>query len=167
MREDRHHEAFGGVEAEAADGDGAGPDRAGALLGRTHHADPHEVQVARVGTLDEQGRPALGQRNRLAAPPVRRELSTDAYRVPSRLRRFLEHRDQTCVFPGCNRPAASADKDHRTPWPAGATTPENLQCLCRHHHRAKQTSFTVTHDDRGHWWTTRGGWRFLRRPKGY
>ncbi|MCU1674449.1 MAG: hypothetical protein JWN77_2562, partial [Frankiales bacterium] len=42
------------------------------------------------------------------------------------------------------------------------------QCLCRHHHRAKHTVFTVTRDTDGSYtWTSRGGWQFSRQPKGY
>ena len=51
---------------------------------------------------------------------------TSAYRVPARVRRFLVARDRTCVFPGCTRPAGDTDADHRTPWPAGPTAPDNL-----------------------------------------
>jgi hypothetical protein len=94
-------------------------------------------------------------------------LGTSAYRVPARVQRFLEARDRTCVFPGCGRPASQADKDHRTPWPAGATEVDNLQCLCRHHHRAKQAVFTVELLDGDFRWTTRGGWTFWRRRPGY
>jgi hypothetical protein len=104
---------------------------------------------------------------RMTASPVHRDLSTSSYRIPARLRRYVEARDRTCVFPGCSRPAARTDKDHRIPWPLGPTAPGNLQCLCRHHHRAKQTSFTITFDTSGYHWTTRGGWRFSRRLQGY
>ena len=123
----------------------------------------HTAQQAYQGGLDLTG--ALDQ---LATAPVLSDLSTDAYRVPARLRRFLQHRDRTCVFPGCTRPASSADVDHRTPWPAGRTSTDNLQCLCRRHHRAKQAVFTVLADPDGTvWWITRGGWRFPRRAQGY
>ena len=46
---------------------------------------------------------------------------------------------------------------------------DNGECLCRHHHRAKHTVFTVQHDpDSGdHVWITRGGWTFRRHPQGY
>ena len=30
------------------------------------------------------------------------------------------------------------DQDHVIAWPVGATTPTNLICLCRRHHRIKQ-----------------------------
>jgi hypothetical protein len=108
-----------------------------------------------------------GVLGRLATAPTLTDLSTDAYRTPTRLRRVLQHRDRTCVFPGCTRLASQADIDHRTPWPAGRTSTENCQCLCRRHHRAKQAVFTVLADTDGIWWITRGGWRFLRRPQGY
>ena len=72
------------------------------------------------------------------------------------------------MFPGCRRPAAQTYTDHRHPWPVGATSAENLQCLCRHHHRAKQALFTVGRQPDGTiTWTTRGGWIFTRPPKGY
>jgi hypothetical protein len=58
--------------------------------------------------------------------------------------------------------------DHRIPWPLGATDSDNGQCLCRHHHRAKQAVFTVLRDtDGSHVWISRGGWQFRRQPKGF
>ena len=106
---------------------------------------------------------------RISAPPSLRDLTGSGYRFPPRLRRFLEARDRTCVFPGCGRPARTTDKDHRRPWPAGATSADNGECLCRHHHRAKHSVFTVLHDtDTGDYlWISRGGWLFRRHPKGY
>jgi hypothetical protein len=105
---------------------------------------------------------------KLAAPPLRRDLAGAGYRFPPRLRRFLEARDRTCVFPGCGRAAMRTDKDHRIPWPHGSTSASNGQCLCRRHHRAKQAVFTVTLElDGSHRWTSRGGWEFRRHPKGF
>jgi hypothetical protein len=105
---------------------------------------------------------------KMCAAPGLVDLTGVGYRFPPRLRRFLEARDRTCVFPGCGRAAQRTDKDHRIPWPAGATSAENGECLCRHHHRAKHTVFTVTRDTDGSYlWTTRGGWQFRRQPKGY
>jgi hypothetical protein len=100
--------------------------------------------------------------------PGTRPSGVAGYRVPKRVRRFLESRDRTCVFPGCHQPAQATDKDHRIPWPLGATHPDNLQCLCRRHHRAKQVLFAVELTPEEHYrWTTRGGWQFLRRQRGY
>ncbi len=105
---------------------------------------------------------------RLRRAPVLRDLTGTAYQVSPRLRRLLRSRDRTCVYPGCGRPARRTDNDHRTPWPAGATSEANLACLCRHHHRAKHTVFTLTRQiDGTHTWTTRGGWQFHRPPQGY
>jgi hypothetical protein len=104
----------------------------------------------------------------LVAPPVVAELAYSGYRIPPRLRRFLEARDRTCVFPGCGRPARRTDKDHRIPWPAGPTSAANTDCLCRHHHRAKHAVFTVIRDpDGGYVWISRGHWQFRRHPKGF
>ena len=75
---------------------------------------------------------------RISAPPSLRDLTGSGYRFPPRLRRFLEARDRTCVFPGCGRPANKTDKDHGVPWPHGRTSAKNGQCLCRHHHRASR-----------------------------
>ena len=106
---------------------------------------------------------------KISAPPSLRDLTGSGYRFPPRLRRFLEARDRTCVFPGCGRPARKTDKDHRRPWPAGPTSADNGECLCRHHHRAKHAIFTVQHDPGtgDYLWISRGGWTFRRHPKGY
>jgi hypothetical protein len=116
------------------------------------------------------GRPVLTSPilDKMAAPPLLRDLTGAGYRFPPRLRRFLEARDRTCVFPGCGKPAMRTDKDHRIPWPQGQTSADNGQCLCRHHHRAKQAVFTVTLDPDGSFrWTSRGGWEFRRHLKGF
>jgi hypothetical protein len=128
-----------------------------------------EVEAAEV---EPEPRPTLPLRPevlvRLTRPPAPRVLTGSGYRFPPRLQRFLEARDRTCVFPGCGRPARRTDKDHRVPWPLGATTADNGQCLCRHHHRAKHTVFTVQRNPDGSYtWTTRGHWRFHRHPKGF
>ena len=100
-------------------------------------------------------------------PPVDRDLSSSHYRPSTRLRRFIQARDRTCVFPGCRRPARRTDLDHRDPWPRGSTSADNLQCLCRHHHRAKHAVFTVLADADGTiGWITRGCWVFRRRRRG-
>ncbi len=91
-----------------------------------------------------------------------------AYRPTERLRRFVMARDRICTFPGCTRPATRTDLDHRLPHPLGPTNAENLGCLCRRHHRAKQALFTVIRLPDGTLrWITRGGWYFDRPPQGY
>ena len=67
----------------------------------------------------------------------------------------LVERDLQCVFPGCTMDARDCDLDHLAPYvplddggPPGQTSPANLACLCRRHHRAK----------------TFAGWRYRRLP---
>ncbi|WP_460690492.1 HNH endonuclease signature motif containing protein [Nesterenkonia suensis] len=57
--------------------------------------------------------------------------------APARLRDAITFRDGTCRAPGCETPVPRCDLDHRLPYPAGATTGNNLQALCRRHHRLK------------------------------
>ncbi|MDQ4502689.1 DUF222 domain-containing protein [Sinomonas sp. ASV322] len=70
-----------------------------------------------------------------------------AYRPPKALRRYLAHRDGTCRFPGCTRPADRCEPDHTTEWQDGGTTdPHNLAFLCRKHHALKSIgAWTYTH----------------------
>lgn len=66
------------------------------------------------------------------------------YTVPADLRAWLRHRDGTCRFPGCPRPAARCEIDHTTPFreggSRGATDATNLAHLCPKHHRLKHTT---------------------------
>lgn len=71
-----------------------------------------------------------------------------SYRPPAQLARHVRLRDGTCRFPGCEVPARECDLDHLIPFPAGPTSADNLNALCRRHHRLK-------HD---------GGWRAEGRP---
>jgi hypothetical protein len=74
-----------------------------------------------------------------------------AYRPSPSLVGAVIDRDVTCTFPGCRIPAPRCDIDHVEPFrkdrPAeDQTRLDNLQPLCRHHHRLK------TH---GQWFPTR------------
>ncbi|WP_075020294.1 HNH endonuclease signature motif containing protein [Actinomadura madurae] len=60
------------------------------------------------------------------------------YRPPARMRREVEARHATCVFPTCNQPSHRCDLDHTVPWQPGITCRCNLAPLCRRHHRLKQ-----------------------------
>jgi Domain of unknown function (DUF222) len=65
------------------------------------------------------------------------------YQPSAAMERWIRSRDLTCRFPGCDRPASSADIDHTIPFNHGApraggpTCAVNLACCCRHHHRLK------------------------------
>lgn len=75
------------------------------------------------------------------------ERSTHSYTPSATIRRQVELRDKTCVFPWCSRPAPSCDLDHVIPFDhaavdegrpqSGPTSTHNLAPLCRHHHRLK------------------------------
>ena len=60
------------------------------------------------------------------------------YRPPPGLAQFVRARDRHCRFPGCRRPAARCDLDHRVAYASGGrTSADALHCLCRYHHRLK------------------------------
>lgn len=66
------------------------------------------------------------------------KLTVDSYRTPEAVRIFLDGRDLVCRWPGCNRPAATTQKDHRINHDdGGETTADNLVSLCQHHHNRK------------------------------
>jgi hypothetical protein len=88
-----------------------------------------------------------------------------SYRVPAGMRRELQNRDETCLFPGCRRRAAQCDVDHTIAHhKGGPTCPCNLATLCRRHHRLKQhpewQTIQVWHGvllwiaPAGHWYLT-------------
>ena len=97
------------------------------------------------------------------------DYGTTIYRPPADLARHVMARDQTCTFPGCNRPAHRCDLDHQQPASAGgATSAENLAVLCRRHHRAKHVGGwrVVRHETASHW-TSPTGHRYRSRPPAY
>jgi hypothetical protein len=77
--------------------------------------------------------------HRLLTDPAGRNLDvTELGRFPSdRLRLAIQARDGTCAFATCSRPADLCDLDHRIAHPGGPTRGDNLQPLCRRHHRLK------------------------------
>jgi hypothetical protein len=63
---------------------------------------------------------------------------TTRRRPATLMRRLVQVRRPTCVFPGCRRPARAADLDHVKAWAEGGNTdPINLVPLCRHDHQLK------------------------------
>ena len=78
------------------------------------------------------------------------ELGSRRYRPGDRLVALVRARDGRCRFPGCHVSARFCDLDHVRPWPIGGTTAANMICLCRRHHRIKQSP----------------GWRLRLRPDG-
>lgn len=87
------------------------------------------------------------------------------YRPSAALRREVEARHATCVFPSCNQPSHRCDLDHTTPWQPGITCRCNLAPLCRRHHRLKQrTDWRLFQIWAGLlvWVTPSGAWYIVR-----
>jgi hypothetical protein len=81
--------------------------------------------------------------------------AVDAHDPPDWMRELVVQRDGGCVFPGCPVDARACDLDHLSPYsrmdeggPPAQTSPANLACLCRRHHRLK----------------TFAGWAYRRLP---
>jgi hypothetical protein len=78
--------------------------------------------------------------HRMVIDPVGNDVLAHEYLgryAPQVLSRAIIFRDQTCKAPGCCTPAAACDMDHRSPWPEGPTSGENIWALCRKHHSLK------------------------------
>ncbi|WP_210650595.1 HNH endonuclease signature motif containing protein [Nocardioides sp. SYSU D00065] len=70
--------------------------------------------------------------------------AVDRHDPPPRMAAGVRLRDETCVYPHCNRRSERCDLDHVVEYvslddggPPGQTAPDNLAPLCRRHHRAK------------------------------
>lgn len=125
--------------------------------------------------------PEVARRLAAAAPSFTRLLThpetgavlsvgRNSYTVPASLRRYLETRDKTCRFPGCNRNVKQCDLDHTRDWQHnGATAHDNLAHLCPKHHMLKhRTRWGVEQQGGGTLsWTSPGGKTYLTRPDGF
>ncbi|MQA95659.1 MAG: hypothetical protein GEV11_13765 [Streptosporangiales bacterium] len=83
------------------------------------------------------------------------------------LRRRVQVRHRTCVAPGCRKPAADCEIDHRIDYAKGGATVEaNLQPVCKWHHRMKHTAGwrLTTLDQHTFRWTTPNGNHIDVRP---
>jgi len=80
---------------------------------------------------------------RLLTEPEVTDAEAMRYQPSAALERWIRCRDLTCAFPGCDRPAWTADIDHTVPFnharpsAGGLTIPGNNKCYCRQHHRVK------------------------------
>ena len=95
------------------------------------------------------------------------DVSATAFRVPAALKKYLQLRDGTCRFPGCNRSARHCDLDHtRDTQFGGPTTATNLHHLCPANHNLKHFSaWTVTATPDGTLnWTSPAGKHYATDP---
>jgi len=76
------------------------------------------------------------------------------YRPSAKNKEFLQWRDLTCRWPGCDKPVEKSDVDHTVPWPYGPTHPSNAKHYCRIHHLIKTFMTGV------------GGWSDRQLPDG-
>ncbi len=84
------------------------------------------------------------------------------------LRRHVQIRDRTCVYPGCRCSARHADLDHTLDHGhGGATTEANSGPLCRHDHRLKHDGgWRLRQPEAGHFvWTSPLGRSYHTRPQ--
>ena len=66
------------------------------------------------------------------------DAAPDIHRVTKAMQIRLLMRDEYCVFPGCNARAVNCETDHLHAFATGGpTTYDNLESLCRLHHRLK------------------------------
>ena len=90
------------------------------------------------------------------------------YRVPADLRRWVELTRATCAFPGCSRLARDCDLDHRLDWQlGGATSDDNLDPACEHHHMVKHGTQWVSYrcpTTGVTWWVSPTGARSASDP---
>ncbi|QBR92508.1 HNH endonuclease signature motif containing protein [Nocardioides euryhalodurans] len=117
-----------------------------------------EVHLDRLAELEEGPRQVLldqvrswcaASHTRVTIRPVldlAEQIRAPGYAIPPRLREQVVHRDRTCVFPWCSRPARRCQVDHVTPYDPERpdTSTGNLAALCTFHHRLK----------------THGGWSY-------
>ena len=124
-----------------------GPDPAAA--GRWSGSAPPPWPCSGTGCNGSPGSPS--DRSSTRPAPTRWTPTTH----PAWMRELVMLRDRHCVFPGCTIDARACDLDHLDPYvpldeggPPGQTSPANLACLCRRHHRMK----------------TFAGWAYRRVP---
>ncbi|TFD58986.1 HNH endonuclease [Cryobacterium suzukii] len=95
------------------------------------------------------------------------DVSATPFRVPAALKKYLQLRDGTCRFPGCNRSARHSDLDHtRDKQFGGPTAATNLHFLCPANHNLKHYSdWNVIADPDGTLnWTSPAGKHYATDP---
>jgi hypothetical protein len=145
--------------------------------------DDGPADLAGYGPIDAVQARALawgGTWRRLLTDPVEHtllNLGRTRYRPTAALAEHVRARDRMCAWPGCPLPADLADLDHSTsahpppgadadPADLGETSDDNMEPLCRHHHRLKtEAGFVLRHVRAGVFeWTDPSGHRYRVQP---
>ncbi|NJC21916.1 hypothetical protein BJ994_000992 [Arthrobacter pigmenti] len=102
-------------------------------------------------------------------------LDRTRYRPSEDLRTWIQVREKTCTFYGCNRPASRCELDHLISWAGnGTTSQDNLYPVCKRHHMLKhQTDWTPKPHPEGSGggssgglsWTSPGGRTYTTPPE--
>jgi hypothetical protein len=133
-------DTLAGLTQHSGDLDGYGPVIAD--IARQVATHQHDAEWRYVVTHPESGMPI--------------HVGTTQRRPTLSMRRVVEARHPTCVFPGCRMPARACDLDHRIPWShGGPTSVHHLAPLCRHDHRIRHHGWTYQPLPNGdHHWTS-------------
>ena len=111
--------------------------------GQVPGCGPIPADVARALAGDRKWRAWITHTSDAGARVV--ATSPGTYRPTAAVARLVRARDPHCRMPGCR--STVTDLDHIVAFPRGQTVPDNLQPLCRRHHRLKtHTRWRVTHD---------------------
>ena len=106
----------------------------------------------------------------LAVTDCAHQRESAGYKPSPSLRHLIEIRNQTCVFPGCGRPARQCDCDHTIPFHKGGLSCEcNIAPVCRSHHKIKQVSGWRLEQPRPGvlQWSAPSGWKYTTTPDAY
>ena len=94
------------------------------------------------------------------------DAAPDIHRLTKAMQIRLLMRDEYCVFPGCNARAVNCETDHLQAFSTGGpTTYDNLESLCRLHHRLKHHKDDRTRN--GHVRTEQSFERQSVHPRGW
>ncbi len=97
--------------------------------------------------------------------------TTDAYVPTEAMKAYVQARDGSCRWPGCNVAAERCQLDHRIPHgDGGETTASNLFCLCQRHHNIKtdrRAVYLVDHISGDVVWLFADGTYQVAEPDGF
>ncbi|ALA67846.1 HNH endonuclease signature motif containing protein [Corynebacterium lactis] len=113
--------------------------------------------------------------DRVSSVRLMADETVEGYTPSERQRTFVQGRDGTCRFPGCEVEATKCDLDHIEPYnhedpeSGGASSTHNLHCLCRKHHNLKTSGlWNVAREIDGteYWTSTKSGTTLVSQESG-